>query len=270
MLNLALRSCGFYINSTKYSKNTWGSSFFGENSQSCGSSHDTLFGCTNTTFTDQNGEPEGDVIFVNTNCTSNERLMQGQDPRYYPNFDFDLGNIKPNPQSLNVSISELQPLLQTFQRQDPFSDQNCFRACLCGYTVNIDEEIPGTIFAPYQVCNCAQILGLYYLKYAPRYAEFTTFLTSANITLFEYYGALPCDAELGQSAEFSAEFYDYAPGMYWKWVSDNDTDGIDEVVENHYECFDSFKNIQYVVLNYTNNAYGGGLGLDASNGICDS
>ena len=120
MLNLALRSCGFYINSTKQTENKWGSNFFGETSQRCGSSHDTLFGCTNTTFTDQNGESEGDVVFINTNRTSNERLLEGQDPRYYSLSAIpDIENA-----SLNMSVSDFEPPdFPSFQRQDPVGDE---------------------------------------------------------------------------------------------------------------------------------------------------
>ena len=287
MLNLALRSCGFYINSTKHSKNTWGSSFFGESSQSCDSKHDTLFGCTNTTFTDQNGEPEGDVVFVNTNCTSNERLAQGQDPRYYSELPIAFEGISDQQSvSLNVSISGFQPFPPEFQRQDPVGDETCFRACLCGYTLSLGgggDLLPSTSLAPYQVCKCSQILGYYYSTRSVTSVP----LTSANITLLKYYGDLPCDAQVGQSGSFTEAFYSGLggdDGSLWLWVADNDsmtvpagsgpynlTDNTnlgDFVTKNDYECFDNFDNMQLVIYNYINQSYRGVFDLE-STGACN-
>ena len=291
MLNLALRSCGFYINSTKHSKNTWGSSFFGESSQSCDSKHDTLFGCTNTTFTDQNGEPEGDVVFVNTNCTSNERLVQGQDPRYYSELHFffeDIGDRQGV--SLNVSVSGFQPFPPEFQTQGPFGDETCFRACLCGYTLSWSggvDLIPSTSLAPYQVCKCSQILGDYYSTAAVNLADKIP-LTSANMTLLRYYGGLPCDAQVGQSGDFTETFYSgftgsNVPHFDWVWVPDNfsmmvpvgsgqstppDSTSGEHLTKNNYECFDNFDNMQSVILNYINQSYGGDFDLEPA-GRCN-
>ena len=292
MLNLALRSCGFYINSTKHSKNTWGSSFFGEGSQSCDSKHDTLFGCTNTTFTDQNGEPEGDVVFVNTNCTSNERLEQGQDPRYYSEVTVESIFLHQG-ESPSVSISEFQPFPPKFRRQDPVGDETCFRACLCGYTIKwfgSADVIPSTSLAPYQVCNCPQILGDYYSIASVDGAD-KIYLTSANTTLLKYYGVLPCDARVRQSGSFSETFHsglldpDDTSYARWLWVSDNDlmtvpvggggpynlTDNTnlgDFVTKNDYECFDNFDNMQLVIDNYINQSYRGVFDLE-STGACN-
>ena len=275
--NLTLRSCGFYINSTKHSENKWGSSFFGESSQSCSSSHDTLFGCTNTPFTDQNGEPEGDVVFINTNCTSNERLLEGQDPRYYSLFALETDDAE-----ISVSISRFEQEVQT---PDPSGDETCFRACLCGYTETGEDgsDAPAsTPAAPYQVCNCTLMLALYILDRTD-IAE-RIYMTSANITLFQYYGMIPCDAKVGQSGNFSG-ILDFR----WVAVPDNDSmmkpleifdNGIpenisiaDAVIKNDYECFDSFENIKTVIFNFIYQSYRdhySGRLISPSHGVCFS
>ena len=246
-----------------------------------------MFGCTNTTLTDRNGEPEGDVVFVNTDCTTNERLVQGQDPRYYSLLSEEVEQEYAENTLLSVSNSDYEP---PFQRQDPDGDETCFRACLCGHvlvdTAGHNDPI-GTPLAPYQVCKCSQMLAIYYYKEVDVAYPKLLFFTSANMTLLKYYGILPCDARVGQSGNFtgtfSEEFSNFASYAPWVGVPDNDsmivtvdnlpsglpenTSIADMLVKNNYECFDNFDNMQSVVFNYVNQSYDGGYDEEPK-GVC--
>lgn len=237
-------------------------------------------------------------MFVNTNCTSNERVVQGQDPRYYSLVALE--DINDYEVSINVSISEFQPFPPKFQKQDPVGDETCFRACLCGYTLVFNfggVDIPGTPLAPYQVCNGSQILGDYYSDPVdvsnpsnPIGIPNVIYLTSANMTFLKYYGGLPCDAQVGQSGNFTETFYiglgvaHDAVRPQWVWVPENDsmmvpasnlppdvsenTSIADVVIKNNYECFDSFDNMQSIMLTYINQSYDGLLDRKPQ-GACD-
>lgn len=242
-----------------------------------------MFGCTNTTFTDQNGEPEGDDVFIDTDCTSNEHLQQGQDPRLPSSYDSgdaaeDAGEVP-----LSVHISESDPNSIEPERQDPVGDETCFRACLCGYHLDdAARSIPVSIFAPYQVCDCIPILGTYYASQMSVNTEYI-YLTSANITLLQNHGAVSCGVGVGQSGNFTV---DLGIGSEWKGVPDNDSmmvpvypfDGslpnnssiADIVVKNNYECFDSFDKIQSVIFNYIQNSGGPSYYIESKSGYCQN
>ena len=91
-------------------------------------------------------------------------------------------------------------------------------------------------------------------------AGFRVYMTSANITLFQYYGMIPCDAKVGKSGNFS-ERSGLPRYAHWAGVPDNDSiiplendNGnisiADLVVQNDFECFGSFETILSAVGDY--------------------
>lgn len=218
-------------------------------------------------------------MFINTNCTSNEHLPQGQDPRYSPVYDYE--NAWEVIRVLRVYLFDSDPTFTQTERQDPVGDETCLRACLCGYTLGGEESLSGSIFAPYQVCNCGLILGNYYTSQLFDFSSKYIYLTSANITLLQYYGAVPCDAGVRQSGHFLGDFAqtDFGGQAEWGWVPDNDSMTVpfipgnisiaDVVVKNSYECFESFDNIQPVIVNYINVSLGGIFFPEVRTGYCN-
>ena len=230
-------------------------------------------------------------MFVKTDCTSNERLLEGQDSRYsssyFPEDDYH-GEV-----SLSVSLSITSYLSDAiFQAQDPKGDETCYRACLCGYTeaYKFENVVPAAApSAPYQVCDCIQILGTYLSRrdFEPVGGDLIFYMTSANITLFQYYGIMPCDAEVGSSGDLlKNSYFNSDPAIRWAGVPDNDSEMVsvfrsddgrpaedtsiaDLVIKNDYECFGSFENISSVIFDYYRYSVEDDLLPPPSLGYCD-
>ena len=267
------RSCGFYIQSKTLSGN-WGTYYFGDSWERCDSNYDIQFSCTNTTYKDADGNAEGDTVFVLTDCTTNERLQDGQDPRYQyyktPELGVDtryLGDLQSNPLD---------------------SIQTCSRGCYCGYNRNltVDNRVKSTnenflhsrsSRAPYgacercpdQTCGCYSLLIGDYLNFInngrTRFSsELNTSasidsipLTSTNITMLKHYQVITCNATVGEGAHgafdmdklISQGYHSPGYNIFWHWVADGDT----TILQHGYECFGDFDSIGYIVNNYTLN-----------------
>ena len=243
------RSCGFYINSTRHSGNTYGSGFFGESWHTCSNNYTVLFGCTNTTYTDENGNPEGDTIFLLTDCMTNERLTDGQDPRYVFDEDAD-GDPEPSqPSNLTVQLSDT---IQPFERQDPDGWRTCERGCLCGYSQLLQPF--STIEAPYDACDCHNVLTPYFFTCSSN--RIIVPISSENLTLLQFYGAIPCNATAGpgSSGNFSNEYGIFnVVGRVWvpDSVGNKTLNGTMKPLTNPYECFGSFDSMGGIMRNYT-------------------
>ena len=194
--------------------------------------------------------------------------MDGQDPRDYYLFDPENNDYQGAP----LRVSSAGPDSGS-EPQDPNGDETCYRACLCGYTEAAREvafqNIPkNTTSAPYQVCDCTEILGSYLFEKSiqPQTGTMHIYITPANITLLQYYGMIPCDAEVGKSGYFLEGNFWVVTRTRWVGVPDNDSmmipgfgsdDGLpknfsitDLVIKNDYECFGSFENISSVIFDY--------------------
>ena len=236
-------SCGFYLEAQKHT-GSWGSYFAGNSWERCDSNYFTRFGCTNTTYKSEDGNPEGDTVFVLTDCTTNERLSDGQDARYNAFEDgLDLrANLK-----LDLRTKYTGPLLV------PYSGETCNRGCFCAY--NRLQSVQSNVSAPYGTCDvigydsdigtCRNILESTYRDFADSRDTLipaVVHLTSANITLLKFYGIIECTAAEGPGSSGQL-----SPDLSWSWVPEVD----DKVFMNPYDCFGDLNSIGAIMNNYT-------------------
>lgn len=266
MTLISSRSCGFYIRSERISGNDWGPTFIDNTYEYCDSNYNFQFDCTNTTYKDADGNAEGDTIFVKTDCWTNQRFPDGQDPRY---------NLQYAP---FLSASLFDPIIGgTFQKHDPQSNKTCTRGCYCGYHRGIhDIEQPDPSRWPYQACDfcptgvCPYCVNKILNDFIEHTADFYNPnplavpdlitdipLTSQNITLLKFYGAIPCDASgtqgvLDASKVTNPSFPWHNRSLLnftWRLVPDGDV----TVYRNPYDCFGNLSSNAPVMHNYANN-----------------
>ncbi|KAL8861898.1 MAG: hypothetical protein Q9178_001767 [Gyalolechia marmorata] len=207
----------------------------------CESDYTIRFGCTNTTYTDSDGKAEGETIFIETQCRTNvQDNIDDQDVRYE---NLVKGTLISFPREL-YRKPQISPT--------PFSDDTLTR-----YRDAARNELPPRK-APYEACgafddfqddikylNCTNVLlsGFYDNQRVPL-ADFTynsanpkkTSLTSQNMTLLKYYGAIACNEPEGAESYGYANFttnQNESRSLRWHWVPDGDP----EVFKNPYECF---------------------------------
>ena len=190
-------SCGFYLNGSKHS-GSWGSYYFGDSWETCSSDYVTIFGCTNTTYSDKDGNPGGDTVFVTTNCSTNVRLSDPQDPRYLgEEYGSTTLTVADQSAGNEVYIGGVGDLAAHA------SDETCNRGCLCGYSMKAsllgDIVSPSTIEYPYDACDCNNTLTEFYSNFESSQVGAGTGIlpiTKTNLSLLQYYGAIPCNANL--------------------------------------------------------------------------
>ncbi|KAL8756905.1 MAG: hypothetical protein Q9184_004355 [Pyrenodesmia sp. 2 TL-2023] len=243
----------------------------------CDSNYNYLFDCTNTTYKDADGNAEGDTIFVKTNCSTNERIDPGQDPRY------DL-RVAP---MLHASLSDPSGRFSgpNFQKPTPLSDDTCTRGCYCAYNRGpFNVEQTDTWRMPYKVgCDTSQeglrdycvnklltdlILRNTYLPddvIVDQSLNTNISLTSQNITMLKFYRAISCDAagnhgviDTSQLTKLAGYDFPWNPKDYprfekvsefaWHWVPDGDG----AVYRNPYECFGNLSSNAPVMHDYAN------------------
>lgn len=113
--------------------------------ESCDDNYDIQFTCTNTTYKDASGKAEGDTVFVITDCASNERLIDKQDPRY----------------DITLAAGWDLHAMQESEATDPYknlisrSDETCSRGCYCAYNrQNVHNRFNLlTSTMPYEACD---------------------------------------------------------------------------------------------------------------------
>lgn len=139
------RSCGFYLDATNSSSN-FGNYSNSESRHTCSASCDTVFGCTDTLYKDEDSNPGGDTLFVSTDCETNERLdYRSQDARYDLDFPDSLLDVRADLR--NYTLDEELSIAS----KGPFADETCYRGCLCSYKQGMFGG--DTAFAPYNSCN---------------------------------------------------------------------------------------------------------------------
>ena len=189
-------SCGFYLNSTRYS-GSWGSYFMdAESWHKCDSHYNVVFGCSNTTYVDANGDPQGEVVFVPTACSNNERLPlndPSQDPRYQ-------SATQPNFYSIDADPVALNNYNYHYQGEDPRSDRACLNGCLCGYNRLQLTNPFAPSNAPYQACSCYYVLNQFWSitsNVRTKWNDGSSFIgvpvTKSNLSILQFYDVADCD-----------------------------------------------------------------------------
>ena len=195
-----------------------------------------------------------------TDCSSNERLPYGQDPRYV------FTDFVPGPSNLTVNyvIDYSESVDQTgggpphsstpFERQDPDNYETCRRGCFCGYS-QLLSPLP-TIAEPYDACDCFTLLSLEFLYSGDSPIP----ITSDNMTLLQFYRVIPCDATAGPGSTGNFTYTLSNGGIpyqdSWEWVKDSQ--GLDDVIRgtvyplaSPFECFGDFYSMGHVMRNYS-------------------
>ena len=199
------------------------------------------------------GNAEGDTVFVKTDCSTNQRLLDGQDDRY---------NLSSGSHYLTAYNVESDNDHSPFVTLTPSSYETCRRACYCGYIRDMPE---GT--TPYEACNrftdegehtCGDLILRDYGMRTNIIATDNVALTSANMTVLKYWYAMRCDTPegLNSTGDFRISPSGLEPErtLNWHWVPDDSL----EIVQNPYDCFGDFWSIAKVIntFGYSDSPYG--------------
>lgn len=152
----------------------------------------------------------------------------------------------------------------TRQHPVPFGDETCLRGCLCGYTrmalaltFAVILDFDGSLYAPYEACNCAQIL---ISLYAPGndgdligVGVITSSGTPINVTLtvFSMLGdwALFADTDISTVHINSTGNYSI-PGTNVSGTWTIGTENYSGGPTQHYECFGTNTTIEAIMTNF--------------------
>ncbi len=249
-------SCGFYLQGSKHT-GSWGSYYFGDSWETCSSDYATIFGCTNTTYSDKNGNPGGDTVFVTTDCSTNVRILDPQDPRYVGEaYGFT-----------TLTVADQSAANQGYiggvgDRAAHASDETCNRGCLCGYSIETPLLASGfsspTIDSPYDACDCNTTLTEFYGDLALKSGSDSSLLpiTKTNLSLLQYYGAIPCNTSLASpgskymtnlSVNYNFDGFPPLNPYTWEYIPDGDS----RTMLNPYDCFGNLSTIHEIMDNYT-------------------
>ena len=199
----------------------------------CSKNFNISSACTNTIYTDSNGNTEGATIFVSTDCHNGERLTGSQQDSVYE----DQGLSVPAYAELtNDTYDNWEDTDMNFLTQDPSGWPTCERRCLCGYA-----NVPLSNYDPlysYGFRNCTIHLPLVYLTIA-----FDIFVTQANISILQFYGIYINESVTIFSTSNITMLSNVSEGVEW-FFTDQTSETIYKPVYNPYECFGVFPSIQ--------------------------
>ncbi|KAI4184134.1 MAG: hypothetical protein L6R41_004957, partial [Letrouitia leprolyta] len=245
-------SCGFFLSSEKIAGNHWanGVYFFDDTYAYCGN-HNITFGCTNTTYLDENDNAEGVTVFVKTNCITNAHLTAGQDARYNRSDRkltvLDRGFVISNHLSTSTPTSD-----EVDVTGDPVS-QYPYEAC-----VNYDS----TLSKDEDYYNCKNYLVGQWVDFNGTNLE----LRTKDIDLLKFYGAISCNSSVAPGSGGSINYFAYyasylnkSPGpriVNWTWIPDDGLDEYTSKIRQPYDCFGTLESIGSAMNDYMASYWG--------------
>ena len=214
-------------------------------------------------------------MFVSTDCSTNERILgpgdlpyaypagqsRSQDPRYVMDA-FGLNDMSAIEQPGIIDPDVSPPLTLLGQSKADVSHEACLRGCLCGYS-QLSGVLPGLPYVdplvplksrPYDACDCGDVLLLWYagafITDDIDYEDFrSTVITSANLSLLEFYGTIPCKS-LGSSESTYVTSLDQN-GLNFSFILTYNQGGNSSNKLNPFECFGDTRTIRDIMNNFT-------------------